>query len=128
MKLVSFVIPCYRSENTISSVAEEIRSAMEALPGYEYEMVLVNDCSPDSTFSVIEGLARADHRITAVDLAKNFGQHAAIMAGLRRCSGDYVVCLDDDWTVVTEDGSLSAHYENTVLITDGEPEILSLAK
>ena len=39
-----------------------------------------------------------------------------------------VVCLDDDWTVVTEDGSLSAHYENTVLITDGEPEILSLAK
>lgn len=96
MKLVSFVIPCYRSENTISSVAEEIRSAMEALPGFEYEMILVNDCSPDSTFSVIEGLARADHRITAVDLAKNFGQHAAIMAGLRRCSGDYVVCLDDD--------------------------------
>ena len=34
--------------------------------------------------------------------------------------------LDDDWTVVTEDGSLSAHYENTVLITDGEPEILTL--
>ncbi len=37
-----------------------------------------------------------------------------------------VVWLDDDWTVVTEDGSLSAHYENTVLITEGEPEILSL--
>lgn len=34
--------------------------------------------------------------------------------------------LDDDWTVVTEDGSLSAHYENTILITEGEPEILSL--
>ena len=34
--------------------------------------------------------------------------------------------LDDDWTVVTEDGSLSSHYENTILITDGEPEILSL--
>lgn len=38
-----------------------------------------------------------------------------------------VVWLDDDWTVVTEDGSLSAHYENTVLITEGEPEILSTA-
>ena len=36
--------------------------------------------------------------------------------------------LDDDWTVVTEDGSLSAHYENTVLITDGEPEILTFTK
>ena len=112
MKLVSFVIPCYRSENTISSVAEEIRSAMEALPGFEYEMILVNDCSPDSTFSVIEGLARADHRITAVDLAKNFGQHAAIMAGLRRCSGDYVVCLDDDGqTPANEVGKLLSKLE-----------------
>ena len=37
-----------------------------------------------------------------------------------------VVWLDDDWTVVTEDGSLSAHYENTILITDGEPEILTM--
>ena len=43
--------------------------------------------------------------------------------------GHYDVCwLDDDWTVVSEDGSLSAHYENTVLITEGEPEILSLRK
>lgn len=37
-----------------------------------------------------------------------------------------VVWMDDDWTVVTDDGSLAAHYENTILITDGEPEILSL--
>ena len=44
-------------------------------------------------------------------------------------AGSYNVCwLDDDWTVVTEDGSLSAHYENTVLITDGEPEILTLGQ
>ena len=44
-------------------------------------------------------------------------------------AGSYDVCwLDDDWTVVTEDGSLSAHYENTVLITDGEPEILTLGQ
>ena len=44
-------------------------------------------------------------------------------------AGRYDVCwLDDDWTVVTEDGSLSAHYENTVLITDGEPEILTLGQ
>ena len=44
-------------------------------------------------------------------------------------AGGYeVVWLDDDWTVVTQDGSLSAHYENTVLITEGEPEILSLVK
>ena len=39
-----------------------------------------------------------------------------------------VVWLDDNWTVVTDDGSLSSHYENTILITDGEPEILTLTK
>lgn len=47
------------------------------------------------------------------------------MINIGRCDVEW---LDDDWTVVTEDGSLSAHYENTVLITDGEPEILTLSE
>ena len=96
MKLVSFVIPCYRSEHTIAGVVEEINRAMAGLPQYDHEIVLVNDCSPDGTFAVLERLARQDGRICAVDLAKNFGQHAAIMAGLSHTRGDYVVCLDDD--------------------------------
>ena len=96
MSLVSFVIPCYRSENTISGVVEEIRRTMPTLPQYEYEIVLVNDCSPDNTFAVISELARNDSRITAVDLARNFGQHAALMSGFHHAAGDIVVCLDDD--------------------------------
>lgn len=96
MKLVSFVIPCYRSAGTISAVVEEINRSMDVLTDYEHEIVLVNDCSPDNTFSVLSTLARSDRRITAVDLAKNFGQHAAIMAGLHHSRGDYIVCLDDD--------------------------------
>ena len=47
------------------------------------------------------------------------------MVNAGRCEVEW---QDDDWTVVTEDGSLSAHYENTVLITDGEPEILTLTE
>ena len=112
MKLVSFVIPCYRSAATVSAVVEEINSTMAALPNYDHEIILVNDCSPDNTFSVIEGLARADKRITAVDLAKNFGQHAAIMAGLHHSRGDYIVCLDDDGqTPADEVGKLLAKLE-----------------
>ena len=112
MKLVSFVIPCYRSAATVSAVVEEINSTMAALPGYEHEIILVNDCSPDDTFSVIEGLARCDGRITAVDLAKNFGQHAAIMAGLHHSRGDYIVCLDDDGqTPADEVGKLLSKLE-----------------
>ena len=69
MKLVSFVIPCYRSEKTIGGVTEEIRRTMAALGGYGYEIVLVNDCSPDGTFAAIRALAERDPHITAVDLA-----------------------------------------------------------
>lgn len=96
MKKVSFVIPCYRSALTIRAVADEIDSAMAELPEYEHEIILVNDCSPDNTFEVISELALQRDNITAVDLARNFGQHAALMAGMRRSSGDVVVCLDDD--------------------------------
>ena len=96
MKLVSFVIPCYRSEKSIAAVTEEIAAAMEALGRYDYEIILVNDCSPDGTYGVLRELARRDGHITAVDLAKNFGQHAALMCGMRHSRGDAVVCLDDD--------------------------------
>ena len=93
---VSFVIPCYRSERTIEAVAAEIARTMETIPEHSWELILVNDCSPDNTFSVIRALAEQDGRITAIDLAKNFGQHAALMCGMRHSTGDAVVCLDDD--------------------------------
>ena len=112
MKLVSFVIPCYRSEHTIAGVVEEINRAMAALPQYDHEIVLVNDCSPDGTFAVLERLARQDGRVCAVDLAKNFGQHAAILAGLSHTRGDFVVCLDDDGqTPADEVGKLLSKLE-----------------
>lgn len=96
MKKVSFVIPCYRSANTLPHVVEEIRNTMKTLEQYEYEVILVNDCSPDNTFGVIRKICEEDKHIKGISLAKNFGQHAALMAGFRHTTGDYVVCLDDD--------------------------------
>ena len=95
MKKVSFVIPCYRSEKTVEHVVAEIKSTM-AESGYEYEIVLVNDCSPDNTMSTIRRLCESDNKIKGIGFARNFGHHAALMAGLRQAEGDYVVCLDDD--------------------------------
>lgn len=95
-QLVSFVIPCYRSALTLKKVVEEVDTAMAAIEGYEYEMVLVNDCSPDETFSVIRTLCGENERIKGINLARNFGQHAALMAGFAYATGDIVVCLDDD--------------------------------
>lgn len=95
-QLVSFVIPCYRSSRTLGSVVAEIDGTMEKLPEYTYEIVLVNDCSPDDTFEVIRGLCAERKDICGINLARNFGQHAALMAGFHYTHGDVVVCLDDD--------------------------------
>ena len=93
--MVSFVIPCYRSAQTVGKVVDEITASMGEIAG-EYEIILVNDCSPDNTYDVICDIARVDTRVRGLNLAKNFGQHAAIMAGLTFATGDVVVCLDDD--------------------------------
>lgn len=109
MEKVSFVIPCYRSEKTLPHVVNEIRDTMAGLPQYEYEIVLVNDCSPDGTFNVIRELCAGDGRITGINFARNFGQHAALMAGFRQVQGDIIVCLDDDGqTPANEVGKLLA--------------------
>lgn len=111
-KLVSFVIPCYRSSQTIGRVVEEIDTTMKELAGYGYEIVLVNDASPDDTFEVIRTLCAGRRDICGVNLAKNFGQHAALMAGFRHARGDVVVCLDDDGqTPADEVGKLLARLE-----------------
>lgn len=111
-QLVSFVIPCYRSAQTIGRVVEEIDTTMKGLSGYAYEIVLVNDASPDDTFDVIRGLCTERGDICGVNLAKNFGQHAALMAGFRHARGDVVVCLDDDGqTPADEAGKLLAKLE-----------------
>lgn len=96
MKKISFVIPCYRSEKTVSHVVAEIQEKMKELAQYEYDIILVNDCSPDRTIDVIRRLCQENANIKGIDFARNFGQHSALMAGLRNSDGDYVVCLDDD--------------------------------
>lgn len=95
-KLVSFVIPCYRSEKKIEDVILEIEGAMDMLPLYSYEIILVNDCSPDNTWDKICELVKSHDEVRGYSLARNFGQHAALMAGLNKSKGDIVVCLDDD--------------------------------
>ncbi len=96
MQKISYVIPCYRSAHTLEAVVAEITATMAGLARYDYEVVLVNDCSPDDTIGIIRRLVAADPHVQGVDLAKNFGQHAALMAGFHQCSGDIIVCLDDD--------------------------------
>lgn len=95
-KKLSFVIPCYRSEGTIESVVDEINAVMALRPDCDYEIITVNDRSPDGVLEKLRELAGKDRWIKVVDLAKNMGKHAAMLAGYAQVTGDVVVNLDDD--------------------------------
>ena len=109
---ISFVIPCYRSEKMIGKVVEEINTTMKGMPQHTHEIVLINDCSPDNTFEAIKALAAQYSFVKGINLARNFGQHSALMAGFRHVTGDVIVCLDDDGqTPADEVGKLLAKIE-----------------
>lgn len=96
MTKISVVIPCYYSEASITDVVEKAIAELEKLEKYDYEFILVNDGSTDGTFEKISMLAQKYPFVTGVDLAKNFGQHNAVIAGMKLAQGDYVLGMDDD--------------------------------
>ena len=95
-KKISVTIPCYKSQDTIVKLTDQIKEQFKGKKDYDYEIILVNDCSPDNTFHVISDLAKKDEHIIAYDLSKNFGESSALMAAFSKASGDYIVRMDDD--------------------------------
>lgn len=93
---ISIVIPCYRSEKLVGAVIEEIEQTLVQRPQYTYEIIAVNDCSPDNVLHILQELAAKDKRIKVLDLAKNSGKHAALLAGYRYTTGAVIVSMDDD--------------------------------
>ena len=94
--LVSIVIPCYNSEQTIGKVVELAIEEFEKLKDYECEFVLVNDYSRDNTWKSIHALTEKYPNVKGINLAKNFGQHNAIMAGMNYAQGELILGMDDD--------------------------------
>ncbi len=94
--LISFVIPCYYSENTIRREVEAIIEQFGQREGYEYEFVLVNDGSTDGTFDEIRYLCNKYPGVKGINLMRGFGQHNAQMAGLTYATGKYIMGMDDD--------------------------------
>jgi len=95
-ELVSVVIPFYNEEENVAPLAERIAAVFASLPDYDYECLFVNDGSKDGTRAEIERLHAADPRIRPVHLVENRGQSAAVVAGMRRAKGEYVLTLDGD--------------------------------
>lgn len=95
--MFSVVIPMYNSSKTITPVVEEIKQEFQRLQlENEYEVILVNDCSPDNVLAVATQLAQEDSKVKVLNLAKNAGQTNAMLAGYKYANGDYIINMDDD--------------------------------
>ncbi len=90
---ISVILPIY---NEAQSIPELLQGIREALEKFQYEIISVNDGSKDDSFAVLKGFAEDDSRIKAIDLKKNYGQTAAINAGIQNASGDIIVLMDSD--------------------------------
>lgn len=92
---LSIVIPCYRSEASLDRLVAELDGICSA-NGWEHEIVLVNDASPDDTWDKIDEISRAKKHVIGIDLLSNHGQPMATMCGLSMARGVLVATMDDD--------------------------------
>ena len=94
---ISIVIPVYRSEKILPELVAQVFAAMQAAGMHErFELILVSDSSPDRSWEVIVELAPRHAFLRGICLARNFGQHNAVMAGLNSAAGEIIVIMDDD--------------------------------
>lgn len=93
---LSVVVPCYNEESVLLELHRRLTEACEQVVGENYQLVLVDDGSRDSTWEVIESLSVADERVIGILLSRNHGQQQALAAGLSWCAGDRVLVIDAD--------------------------------
>lgn len=93
MKEISVVIPVYKSEKCIPELTKQIS---DTLKDFNWELILVNDCSPDNSWTEIKKVTAENNNITGINLRKNGGQDLAILAGLNHAKGKWIVIMDDD--------------------------------
>lgn len=94
---LSIVVPVYRSQEILPFLVEAVANAAEAAGCKDdFELILVNDASPDDSWGVLTALAKRYPFIIGICLTRNFGQHNATMAGLNRARGEIVIVMDDD--------------------------------
>lgn len=94
--MYSVVVPAYRSSDTLGELCARLIQVFETQIKESFEIVLVNDSSPDSTWDKMKELHGQDSRIKAINLTKNFGQHSATICGFSFATGDFIITMDDD--------------------------------
>ncbi len=96
MEKITIVVPCYNEQEALPYFYEEFCKVAKQMSEEEFELLFINDGSKDETLSKIQELAKQDDRVKYVSFSRNFGKEAAIYAGLRNATGDYVAMMDAD--------------------------------
>ena len=132
---ISIIIPCYNEEAAIPLFHREITRVFEEnLKSYDYELLFIDDGSDDCTLETIKGLAQQDSHTYYISFSRNFGKEAAMYAGFKNASGDFVAVMDADMQdppmllpkmvrIITEEGYDSVATRR--ISRDGEPLIRS---
>lgn len=94
-KGLSVIIPVYRGEKTIDDLYKDLKKNLETLKT-KYEIIFVEDCGGDHSWQAIEKIVKKDKNVTGIRFDKNFGQHNALLCGIRRASYDICITMDDD--------------------------------
>ena len=96
MSLYSVVVPVYNSEHTLEELYHRLEKVFRETLKEDFELILVDDGSKDRSYEIMEKLRSRDHRVKIIQMARNFGQHPALLCGFAHVKGDFVVTMDDD--------------------------------
>ena len=93
---ISVVIPCYKTGARADILVSEITDVLTSYSRNAFEIIMVVDGSPDDTWLKVSELARLNSSVRGINLMRNYGQHSALLAGIRAAKGDVIVTIDDD--------------------------------
>lgn len=96
MSLYSVVVPVYNSEHTLEELYSRVRAVFDETIKRDFELILVDDGSKDHSYEKMQELHKRDGRVKIVQMAKNFGQHPALLCGFSYVKGDFIITMDDD--------------------------------
>lgn len=96
MKKITILVPCYNEEKTLPLLHERLTAVINGMSQYEWELLMVNDGSEDSTIEVVRALRASDSRVCYIDLSRNFGKEHAMLAGMDYATGDCMIIMDAD--------------------------------
>lgn len=96
MPLYSIVVPVYNSEHTLNELYTRLNRVFEEVIREPYELILIDDGSKDRSYAIMQELRQKDNRVRIIQMARNFGQHPALLCGFTYVKGEFIITMDDD--------------------------------